>query len=212
VTFNKDIDAETLNHRSFTLSGGISGSISYDAASHTGYFTPASHLSSSTTYTAAVSSDVQDQNGDSLSQTYSWTFTTGTSMPANSGNPAAAAGGGGGGCFIATAAFGSPLEKHVSILRSFRDNHLLTNTPGRLFVAFYYKHSPPIANYIRQSGILRFIVRITLMPIILFTGSMMQHGIFLTILMTLLILMPITSALIYRRKILTVCLLRKKND
>jgi hypothetical protein len=210
VTFNKDINPETLNHSTFTLSGGISGSINYDAASRTGYFTPLGLLSSSTTYTAVVSSDVRDLNGDSLAQSYSWTFTTGTALPANSGSPAAAAGGGGGGCFIATAAFGSPLEKHVSILRNFRDTHLLTNTPGRMFVAFYYRHSPPIANYISESGILRFIVRVSLMPLILFTASMMQHGIFSTVLMTLLILMLITSALVYRRKILTACLPEKE--
>ena len=30
-------------------------------------------------------------------------------------------GGGGGGCFVATAAFGTPLEAHISILKNFRD-------------------------------------------------------------------------------------------
>jgi hypothetical protein len=32
------------------------------------------------------------------------------------------------------------------VLRKFRDRYLLTNAPGKAFVRFYYKHSPPIAD------------------------------------------------------------------
>ena len=62
-------------------------------------------------------------------------------------------------CFIATAAYGSFLEPQVMILRRFRDRHLLTNAAGRYFVDFYYHHSPPIADYIRERDSLRAIVR-----------------------------------------------------
>ena len=75
-------------------------------------------------------------------------------------------GGGGGGCFIATAAFGSYLHPEVITLRNFRDRYLLTNLPGRAFVAAYYKTSPPIADFIREHEAVRFIVRILLIPII----------------------------------------------
>ncbi len=70
-----------------------------------------------------------------------------------------------GGCFIATAAFGSPFEKHVKTLREFRDNHLLTNRQGRAFVRWYYSHSPSYADYIRRRPAARVVVRSLLRPI-----------------------------------------------
>jgi adhesin/invasin len=80
-------------------------------------------------------------------------------------------GGGGGetstsGCFIATAAYGSYLEGHVMILRNFRDSYLLTNSLGQAFVAFYYRNSPPIADFIAKHDSLRAMVRLGLAPIV----------------------------------------------
>jgi len=73
---------------------------------------------------------------------------------------------GGGGCFIATAAYGSNMESDVRYLRAFRDQHLLTNTPGRWFVKMYYRYSPAIANIIRDSDFLRSSVRVLLSPFV----------------------------------------------
>ena len=74
--------------------------------------------------------------------------------------------GGKSGCFIATAAYGSLFEKHVKVLRQFRDVYLLKNDPGRAFVAFYYRHSPPIADFIAGHKGLRFAVRCSLAPVV----------------------------------------------
>jgi len=75
-------------------------------------------------------------------------------------------GGGGGGCFIATAAFGSLMEKHVTVLRRFRDVYLLPTKAGHAFVEFYYRYSPPIADVIAKHDSLKCMVRIALMPLI----------------------------------------------
>ena len=75
----------------------------------------------------------------------------------------------GGDCFIATAAFGTSMAEEVRSLSKFRDEHLLTNSPGRCFVKAYYKTSPPIANFIRNKPILKAIVRTHLKPLIWFS-------------------------------------------
>lgn len=51
-------------------------------------------------------------------------------------------------CFIATAAYGSPLHKDLRVFRHFRDRVLMTSLPGRLLVKTYYKVSPPLAHFI----------------------------------------------------------------
>jgi hypothetical protein len=71
-----------------------------------------------------------------------------------------------GNCFIATAAYGSYLEPEVKVLRAFRDEYLLTNAPGRAFVAWYYRTSPPFAAALRSSDTGRTLVRAGLAPLI----------------------------------------------
>ena len=70
-----------------------------------------------------------------------------------------------GGCFIATAAFGSPLEPHVQVLRDLRDRYLLTNSIGKAFVLRYYRFSPPIAGFIARNGAVKAAVRVGLYPV-----------------------------------------------
>lgn len=74
--------------------------------------------------------------------------------------------GGSGGCFIATAAYGSYLEPQVMVLRHFRDRVLLQHDWGRAFVAWYYRTSPPIADWIRGRDWARAVTRWLLTPIV----------------------------------------------
>jgi hypothetical protein len=73
--------------------------------------------------------------------------------------------GAGGGCFIATAAFGSKMERNVQILSDFRDKRLSSNRIGRGIVKLYYKLSPPLANYLYRHPFARTAVKYALMPL-----------------------------------------------
>lgn len=70
------------------------------------------------------------------------------------------------GCFIATAAYGTPFDSRLDSLRNFRDRFLTPNRPGRAIVSFYYRHSPPIADYIAERNWLRKVVRGLLAPVV----------------------------------------------
>jgi len=67
-------------------------------------------------------------------------------------------------CFIATAAYGTPMAKEIEILREFRDKYLMTNPVGKGLVEFYYRVSPPIAEFITEHPSLKPIVRAGLLP------------------------------------------------
>ncbi len=89
-----------------------------------------------------------------------------TEASATTQSPPSSGGGGGGGCFIATAAYGSYLAPEVQALREFRDKYLTANPAGRAFVEFYYKASPPVAEYISKDESLRAVARLALTPVV----------------------------------------------
>ncbi|MDD2510289.1 MAG: cadherin-like beta sandwich domain-containing protein [Syntrophomonas sp.] len=92
-------------------------------------------------------------------------------------------------CFIATAAFGSKFTWPVALLRSFRDQYLMTGSWGTAFVEFYYRHSPPIAAIIADNEALKLLVRVILTPVIALV-YLLYHPLLLVIL--LLSLMALT--------------------
>jgi hypothetical protein len=85
-----------------------------------------------------VSAIVTNANGTDM-QTWTWTVTS----------P----------CFIATAAYGTPLHEDINVLRDLRDEYLMPNPAGRAFVKTYYTLSPPIADVIRANEGLMALVR-----------------------------------------------------
>ena len=85
-------------------------------------------------------------------------------------------GGGGGGCFIATAAYGSPMGSRLQIFRDFRDKYMLTNPIGRILTDFYYRHSPRYASILKKHDTWRMLVRLSLMPILGMSRMALKNG------------------------------------
>jgi len=69
-------------------------------------------------------------------------------------------------CFIATAAYGSPLAREVVLLQNFRDSHLSGNPLGEKFIRAYYRSSPYLARPISRNQALRRLTRCLLTPVI----------------------------------------------
>jgi len=69
-------------------------------------------------------------------------------------------------CFIATAAYGTPMCTEIYILRQFRDEKLNPNPMGEKLVELYCDISPPLADMIRHHDWLRALTRKCLEPFI----------------------------------------------
>ncbi|GAB3816862.1 hypothetical protein GCM10028895_12450 [Pontibacter rugosus] len=79
VTFNEEMNPETITQTSFTLLGAekISGKITYNTKTNTLTFVPENKLAYATTYTGRVATSVKDKLGNALQRDYVWTFSTG---------------------------------------------------------------------------------------------------------------------------------------
>jgi len=62
-------------------------------------------------------------------------------------------------CFIATAVFKAPFSPEVQALRLFRDHCLKKHRWGRAFVAFYYRRSPAVADWIETKPVIQRLLR-----------------------------------------------------
>ncbi len=83
-------------------------------------------------------------------------------------------GGGGGLCVVATAAWGDYDAREVRVLRAFRDEYLLSTSPGRALTAAYYEHGPPLAAAIARHAWARGLTRALLQPPVLLAGALLE--------------------------------------
>jgi len=89
ATFNKAMDASTINTSTFTLAsagGLITGVVTYDSSSKTVTFKPQTELLEITTYTATIAAGVKDTEGKPMETPYSWKFTTAGKVSPNTGD------------------------------------------------------------------------------------------------------------------------------
>jgi len=162
IGFSESMDASSTES-AFSISPTVPGSFSWSGNTII-IFDPTTDLAYSTEYTVTINGTAMDStagksldgNGNGIAEgspadDYTWSFTT-------------EAAGGGGSCFIATAAYDTPMAEEIAILRGFRDEYLLTNPVGQALVDLYYRVSPPIAEFLTEHPSLKPIVRAGLVP------------------------------------------------
>ncbi|MDH5231120.1 MAG: Ig-like domain-containing protein [Gammaproteobacteria bacterium] len=78
VTFSESMKNSTITINNFSLSNGsaVPGTITLSENNTIATFTPDNDLAENTTYTATISTGVQDSAGNSISDHYHWTFST----------------------------------------------------------------------------------------------------------------------------------------
>jgi hypothetical protein len=87
AVFSEPINPDTLTSNTFVVlavgtSGGatVSGTVAYTAETMTATFIPTTLLEINTTYTITITTGVEDEAGNAMATTFSWSFTTGTAV------------------------------------------------------------------------------------------------------------------------------------
>jgi hypothetical protein len=80
ATFSEAMNSTSLDSTTFllTVKGGasVTGTVTYVAAGSVAKFTPDANLASDTTYTATITTGATDLDGNTMAQSYVWSFTT----------------------------------------------------------------------------------------------------------------------------------------
>jgi hypothetical protein len=78
--FSGAMNPTSISATTFTLTGPaatpVTGTVGYDAADRFATFNPAANLALNTTYTASITTGVQDLLGNALAADFQWSFTT----------------------------------------------------------------------------------------------------------------------------------------
>jgi len=165
------IERKTGSEGAYTQIGTVGANVT--SYSNTG-------LNESTTYYYRVRAYNTGGNSD-YSNEASATTQSASSDDGGSSDSSGSGGGGGGGCFIATAAYGSPSQECVNILRQFRDVYIVQNKFGKSFMYVYYRYSPPIAHLIAKHDSLRALVRLSLLPLVGFSWMALHFGLWVSV-------------------------------
>ncbi len=80
-------------------------------------------------------------------------------------------------CFIATAAYGSPMARQVETFRQFRNAYLLPHSWGRSFIRAYYRFGPKVAAVVAGQEWMRASARIALTPALLYATLSLKLGV-----------------------------------
>jgi hypothetical protein len=75
VRFSEDMDSSTINATTFFVAG-VSGTVTYDAATRIATFTPTGGFTANTTFTATLTTGIKDLSGTSLAENIVFTFTS----------------------------------------------------------------------------------------------------------------------------------------
>jgi hypothetical protein len=76
ATFSQPMNTGSINATTFTLSPGVTGTVSHDASNTIFTLTPSSSLAAGKTYTATISTGAEDIYGNFLPANYVFSFTT----------------------------------------------------------------------------------------------------------------------------------------
>lgn len=78
ATFPQAMDPTTVNSTTFTVSPGVTGTITHDLTNKIFTLTPSVPLALNTTYTATITTGAKNPTGNALASNFVWTFKTAT--------------------------------------------------------------------------------------------------------------------------------------